>query len=323
MRRNQTRRRVLAALATLALASVAHAQSYPTRTVRVIVPFPPGGPSDVMMRVIAVQLGGALGQTFVVENRGGGGANIGAEALARAAPDGYTLGLLSTGHAVNMTLYAKLGYDTLRDFAPISLLFTNPLLVVTQPGTAIQSIADLIREARARPGELTYGSTSIGASTHLGAELFNTMAGVKLTHIPYKGSAPALTDLIAGRITVLFDTTTSSMPQVRSGKLRALGVTSRERSKVAPEMPTVAEVLPGYEAIGWNGFAAPTGTPAEVIARLNAELAKILRSAEVSAKLEAAGSTEAYMSPQAFGAFLKSELEKWARVVTASGARAE
>lgn len=315
--------RGLVALYLVAAAGLAAAQTYPSRAVRVIVPFPPGGPSDVMMRVIAAKLAESLGQPFVVENRGGGGANIGAEVLARAARDGYTLGLLSTGHAVNMTLYEKLSYHTLRDFAPITLLFTNPLLVVTHPGTTIQSIADLVREARAKPGELTYGSTSIGASTHLGAELFNTMAGVKITHIPYKGSAPALADLLAGRITILFDTSTSAMPQVRSGKLRALAVTSRERSRAAPELPAVAETLPGYEAIGWNGFAAPAGTRTEIVQRLNGELAKILRSADVVAKLESTGSAEAYMSAEAFGAFLRSEIEKWARVVKASGARAE
>jgi tripartite-type tricarboxylate transporter receptor subunit TctC len=305
------------------LAGGVAAQAYPTKPVRVVVPFPPGGPSDVMMRVIAQKLGESLGQPFLVENRAGGGANIGAEYVARAAPDGYTLGLLSTGHAVNMTLYEKLAYDTLRDFAPISLLLTNPLVLVTQPGAPIRSVAELIRDAKAKPGELTYGSTSIGASTHLAAELFNVMAGVKLTHIPYKGSAPALADVMAGRITVLFDTTTSAMSHVRSGKLRALAVTSKERSPAAPELPTVAETLAGFEAIGWNGLAAPSATPRAIVDQLNRELSKVLPSPEVKDKLAASGSDAAYMTPDAFGAFLRAEIEKWGRIVKLSGAKAD
>ena len=320
----RTALRLAAALAVpCALAPVAAlAQAaWPAKPVRVVVPYPPGGPTDIVGRVIAQKLSEQTGQPFVVENRPGAGANIGAEAVARAAPDGYTLLVATTGHAVNATLFKSPGYRVLQDFVPVSQLTAGPLVVVVNPSLPARNMRELAALARERPGMLAYASSGNGASTHLAVELFSTMAGVRMTHVPYKGSAPGLTDTMGGQTSVMFDTMLSAMPHVRSGKLRALATTGAVRSPAAPDLPTVAESgFPGFEAIAWNGLMAPAGTPPEIVARLNAELRRALDLPDVRERFANQGFTATWSEPEAFRAFLQAEVDKWGRAVKASGA---
>ena len=314
---------VLGAALCLAAAATAQAQApgYPVKPVKLVVPYPPGGPTDIVARVVAQKLSEQTGQQFIVDNRAGAGGNPGAELVAHSAPDGYTLVVATTAHAINPSLFKNLGYRLLKDFAPVSQLTSGPLVIVAHPALPANNVAELIALAKAKPGELNFASSGNGQSTHLAAELFDSMAGVKMKHIPYKGSAPALTDVIAGQTQLMFDTMLSAMPHVKSGKLKALAVTSPKRSPVAPDLPTVAESgLPGYEAIAWNGLLAPAGTPPEVVARLNAELRKALALPEVKDKFEAQGFAASWNTPEAFGGFLQAEVDKWAKVVSASGA---
>jgi tripartite-type tricarboxylate transporter receptor subunit TctC len=303
------------------LAATALAQAYPAKPVKVVVPYPPGGPTDIVARVLSQKLAEQTGQQFVVENRAGAGGNIGAEAVARAPADGYTLLVATTAHAINPSLFKSLGYDLQRDFAPVSQLTGGPLVIVVNPSLPARNVRELIALAKSRPGGLNLASSGNGQSTHLSAELFNSMAGIRMNHVPYKGSAPALTDVIAGQADLMFDTMLSAMPQVKTGKLRALAVTSSTRSAAAPDLPTVAESgLPGYEAIAWNGLLAPAGTPKDVVAKLNAELKKALDTPEVKERFAAQGFGAAWGPPDRFATFLQSELAKWAKVVKASGA---
>ncbi|WP_354673644.1 tripartite tricarboxylate transporter substrate binding protein [Cupriavidus alkaliphilus] len=322
---NLSRRHALALFSCLVLSAAAVppalAQSFPARPVRLVVPYPPGGPTDIVARVVGQKLSERLGQPLVVENRPGAGGNIGAEAVARAAPDGYTLLVATTAHAINMTLFRKPGYDTRKDFAPVSLLTRGPLVLVTAPATPAANVAELIAMARARPGQLTFASSGNGQSTHLAAELFNSMAGVRMTHVPYKGSAPALTDVMGGQATVMFDTMLSAMPFVRDGKLRALAVTGAQRSPAAPDTPTIAQSgLPGYEATAWNALLAPAGTPPAVLEAIAAALKSVLDDADVRARFATQGFAAEWTSPPATAKFLDQEIDKWARVVKASGA---
>ena len=321
-----TLRRRWVGLACATLCAVASplswAQDYPNKPVKLVVPYPPGGPTDIVARAVAQKLQERLGQPFVVDNRPGAGANTGAEAVARSAPDGYTLVVATTAHAINPALFAKLNYSLLKDFAPVSQLTSGPLVIVAHPALPANNVAELIALAKSRNGGLNYGSSGNGQSTHLSAELFSAMAGVKMNHIPYKGSAPALTDVMAGQVDLMFDTMLSSVPHVKAGKLKALGVTSAQRSSVAPDLPTVAESgLAGYEAIAWNGLLAPTGTPKEVIARLNTELKAVLESPDIRQRFDAQGFASTWNTPAAYGSFLQSEVDKWAKVVKASGAK--
>ena len=262
-----------------------------------------------------------MGQPFIIDNRPGAGANTGAELVARSAPDGYTLVVATTAHAINPSLFKNLGYSLSKDFVPVSLLTSGPLVIVANPALPVKNITELIALAKSKPGELNFASSGNGQSTHLSAELFASMAGVKMNHIPYKGSAPALTDTMGGQTHLMFDTMLSAMPHVKGGKLKALAVTSASRSPVAPDVPTVAESgLPGYEAIAWNGLLAPAGTPPEVVARLNAELKKALASPDVKDKFEAQGFAASWTTPTDFGRFLTVEVDKWAKVVKVSGA---
>ncbi|SPA22432.1 conserved exported hypothetical protein [Cupriavidus taiwanensis] len=322
---NRSRRHALALFSCLVLSAAAAppalAQSFPARPVRLVVPYPPGGPTDIVARVVGQKLSERLGQPLVVENRPGAGGNIGAEAVARAAPDGYTLLVATTAHAINMTLFRKPGYDTRKDFAPVSLLTRGPLVLVTAPATPAANVAELIAMARTRPGQLTFASSGNGQSTHLAAELFNSMAGVRMTHVPYKGSAPALTDVMGGQATVMFDTMLSAMPFVRDGKLRALAVTGAQRSPAAPDTPTIAQSgLPGYEASAWNALLAPAGTPPAVLETIAAALKSVLDDADVRARFATQGFAAEWTSPPATAKFLDQEIDKWARVVKASGA---
>ncbi len=254
--------------------------AYPSRPVKVIVPYPPGGPTDIVARVVFQQVSESTGQQFVIDNRPGAGGNIGAEAASRAPADGYTLLVATTAHAINMSMFRNLNYDIVRSFEPVSLLTQGPLVLVANPSFPAVSVAELIALAKARPAPLSYASSGNGQSTHLSGELFNSMAGIKLSHVPYKGSAPALTDVIAGQVPLMFDTMLSAMPFVAAGKLKALAVTSPQRAPTAPDVPTVAESgLPGYETFAWNGIVVPAGTPKAVVGRLNDELRKALQAA--------------------------------------------
>jgi tripartite-type tricarboxylate transporter receptor subunit TctC len=320
------RRRHLTGILALALlgsapAAWAQASPYPDKPVKLVVPYPPGGPTDIVARVVAQKLQDALGQPFVVENRPGAGGNPGAEAVARSAPDGYTLVVATTAHAINPSLFSKLSYQLMKDFAPVSQLTAGPLVIVAHPALPANNVKELIALAKSKSGGLNFGSSGNGQSTHLSAELFSAMAGVKMSHVPYKGSAPALTDVMAGQTDLMFDTMLSALPHVKAGKLKALAVTSAQRSPVAPDVPTVAEGgLPGYEAIAWNGLLAPAGTPAPVVAKLNAELKKVLESPDVKQRFEAQGFTPMWNSPTDYRAFMQAEVDKWAKVVKTSGA---
>ena len=320
-------RKLLTFLAGLLLAASLPAQaqapagSYPVKPVKVIVPYPPGGPTDIVARVVFQQVSDSTGQQFIVENRAGAGGNIGAEAVARAPADGYTLLVATTAHAINMSLFKNLNYDVLKDFAPVTLLTQGPLVLVATPAFPAANVRELIALAKAKPNTLNFASSGNGQSTHLSGELFNTMAGIKLAHVPYKGSAPALTDVIGGQVPLMFDTMLSAMPFVKTGKLKALAVTSAQRSAAAPELPTVAESgLPGYEVVAWNGLLAPAGTPKAVIDRLSDELAKAMAVAQVREKFSVQGFAASWDTPEQFGSFLRSEVAKWTKTVKASGA---
>lgn len=301
-------------------AGVAHA-AWPDRPVTLVVPYPPGGPTDIVARVVAQGLGDALKQTVIVDNRAGAGGNIGADMVAKSAPDGYTLLIATTAHAINMSLFTNLTYDTRKSFAPVSLLTSGPLAVVTRPDLPATDIASLIALAKSQPGKMTYGSSGNGQSTHLSAAMFNVMAGTTMVHVPYRGSAPALTDVMGGQTDIMFDTMLSSMPYVKGGKLKLLATTGRARSAAAPDTPTVAEAgLPGYEATAWNGLVAPAGTPEAVLTQLSAALKTVLAKPDVQEKFGAQGFAAQWMAPATFGAFVNDEIDKWATVVKTSGA---
>ena len=322
---NRSRRHTLALISCLALSATffpaAQAQSFPNKPIRMVVPYPPGGPTDIVARVVGQKLSEKLGQPLVVENRPGAGGNIGAEAVAKAAPDGYTLLVATTAHAINMTLFSKPGYDTRKDFAPVSLLTRGPLVLVTVPATPATNVAELIALAKARPGQVTFASSGNGQSTHLAAELFNSMAGIHMTHVPYKGSAPALTDVMGGQATVMFDTMLSAMPFVRDGKLKALAITGATRSPAAPDTPTIAQAgLPGYEASAWNALLAPAGTPPAILGTLNGALKAVLQDPDVRARFATQGFAAEWTDPPATVRFIGQEIDKWARVVKTSGA---
>ena len=308
-------------LLSLVLTAPANAQSYPNKPVRVVVPYPPGGPTDIVARVLFQQVSEATGQQFLVDNRAGAGGNIGAEIVAKSPADGYTLLIGTTAHAINMSLFKNLSYDVQKDFAPVSLLTQGPLVLVAHPQFPANSIKEVIELAKSKSGGLNFASSGNGQSTHLSAELFNTMAGIKMSHVPYKGSAPALTDVMSGQVDVMFDTTLSAMPFVKAGKLKALGLTSPVRSPAAPDVPTIAESgLPGYEVFAWNGVFVPAGTPKAIIQQLNDQIRKALLLPQVKDKFSAQGFAASWNSPENFGVFVKNEVDKWTRTVKASGA---
>ena len=312
-------------LTTLSQTSAPSAASaYPNKPVKVVVPYPPGGPTDIVARVVFQQVSEATGQQFVIDNRAGGGGNIGAEAVAHAPADGYTLLVATTAHAINMSLFSGLRYDVVKDFMPVSLLTQGPLVLVATPSFPANNVRELIALAKAKPDTLNFASSGNGQSTHLSGELFNAMAGVKISHVPYKGSAPALTDVMSGQVPLMFDTMLSAMPFVNSGKLKALAVTSPVRSPAAPNVPTIAESgLPGYEVFAWNGLLTPAGTPKAVVARLNEELKKALQLPQVKEKFSAQGFAASWETSEYFGRFLQDEVEKWTKTVRMSKAKVD
>ena len=314
-------------LAAIAVANV-HAQApganYPAKQIRVIVPFPAGGPTDAIARAIGQKLSETWGQPVIVDNRPGAGGNIGTELAAKSPADGYTLFIGTVANAINQSLFAKLPFDFVRDFAPVTQNYVTGLILAVHPSLPAHTVKELIALAKAHPGQLSYSSSGVGGTPHLAGELFNSMAGVKMVHVPYKGSAPAMADLLGGHIQLTFDNMLTVLPQVKAGKLRGLAVTMTTRSPLTPELPTVAEAgLKGFEVKSWNGVVVPTGTPKEIIARLNGEIVRILRQPDLREKFLVQGVELVPTTPEEFGAFIKQDIAKWAKVIQLSGARAE
>jgi len=323
--------RIIAALACVLAGGVslaplpACAQAYPTKPIRLVVPFPPGGSLDVVARAIGQKLTEAWGQPVVIDNRPGAGGNIGADLVAKSAPDGYTIleGALST-HAVNVSLYRKMPYDPIKDFAPITLVATTPNVLVLSPTLPVNSVSELVAYAKAHPRALSFGSGSNGSAGHLAGELFKAEAGVDMVHIPYKGGAPALQALLAGDTQLMFDNLANSTPQLKAGRLKALAVTTATRSALIPELPTLAETgLPGFDIYTWWGFMAPAGTPKEIIAKWNAEVTRILATPEMKAFFAQQGAEPAPTTPEQFAALIRSEIPKYAKIVKDSGAKVD
>jgi tripartite-type tricarboxylate transporter receptor subunit TctC len=312
-----------AALATFA--PPATADVYPAKPIRFVVAFPPGGGTDIIARSIAQKLSERLAQQVLVDNRPGAGGNIGTDIVAKSAPDGYTMLMGSAGPlAINASLFATMPFDPVRDLAPVTLAASTPNVLVVHPSLKVSSVKELIALARSRPGAINFASSGHGTPAHLAGELFNSMAGVKLVHVPYKGAAPALADLLGGQVQLMFSTMPPALPHVKDGKLRALAVTSLKRSPAMPELPTVAEAaLPGFEANTWHGVVLPAGTQPAIIARLNREIVAILHLPEVVERLSSQGAEPVGSTPEEFAAYIRSETVKWAKVVRESGARAE
>jgi tripartite-type tricarboxylate transporter receptor subunit TctC len=299
----------------------AGAQGYPAKTVRVIVGFAAGGSTDVTARIVAQKMSESWRQQVIVDNRPGAGGNIGAELVAKAPPDGYTLLLATTGvMAINQRLYRSMPYDALRDFAPITQIGSLPLILIVHPSLPARSVKELIALAKARPGQLSYASSGVGGATHMTAEVFRMMTGIDIVHIPYKGSGQAMADLIGGQVPIAFDQITSSLPNVESGKLRALAVTSAKRFASVPNLPTMSEAgVPGYEAVSWNGLAAPAGTSPEIVARIQGEVARIVKLPDIRERFFKDGIEAVASTPEQFAAHIRAERAKWEKVVDAAG----
>jgi tripartite-type tricarboxylate transporter receptor subunit TctC len=311
------------AVMALSIAS-AHAQSYPDRPVRAVVPFPAGGGTDILARLLLQRVSERLNANFVIDNRSGAGGTIGTEIVAKAAPDGYTILIASSSHTINPSVYRKIAYEPLRDFAPITILASGPGLLVVHPTVPAKNVKELIALGKAKPGQLNYASAGNGTPPHLAAELFKSMAGVDFVHVPYKGNVPAFADLLSGSVSLSFPTITSGLPQVRAAKLRALGVTSRQRSSVIPDVPTIAEAgLPGYEASTWYGMLAPARTASGIVATLHEHTSAVLRLPDVRERLLAQGLEPVGNTPAEFAAIISEELVKWQKVVAAAGMKAE
>jgi tripartite-type tricarboxylate transporter receptor subunit TctC len=315
---------LLIAVASLLATAIPAQAQYPVRAVRLIVPFPPGGGTDTMARVVAPKLSEFLGQQVVAENRGGAGANIGAELAAKSAPDGYTLLLNTITNAIGASLYSKLNYDLVRDFAPITQLATTPHILVVHPSVPVKSVKEFIAFARARPGELTYSSSGSGSAAHLAGELFNSLTGVKSVHVPYKGGGPSMIALVGGEVSLCFATMPSAIGYVRSGRLRGIAVTTERRSPSTPELPTIAETgVAGYEAGSWYGLSVPAGTSKEIIARLHTETIKVVGLPDVKERLFNAGFEIVTSTPEQFAAFTRDEIQKWGKIVKAAGLKVD
>ena len=318
-------RRSAALLLAMLVSQAALAQAWPNRPVRLLVPFAAGaGINDIMARLVGQHLGAGLGQPVVIENRAGAGGIAGTDAAAKAAPDGYTFLMTNVSLVTSAYLYSRLPYDPQHDFVPVTLVATSPLMLVVHPSIAASSVQELIALAKANPGRLNFGSGGVGSTPHLSVELFKSAAGIDAVHVPYKGGAPALNDLIGGQLSFMIENVPGTMPFVKGGKLRALAITSAQRSPLEPALPTMAESgVPGYEVVGWQGLFAVAGTPPEIVARLQAEVAKVLRQPEVRERLAALGAEPIGSTPQEFGAFVRAEHARWSNVIREKGIRSE
>lgn len=314
--------RLLAAGLIAAAAQAAFAQAYPSKPIRIIIGFPPGSGGETQVRLVGQKLTEAWGQPIIVDARPGASGNIATELLVKSAPDGYTLQYFPAALVVNPSLFPKVPYDLAKDFTPIALLGTFPLVLVVNPSVPAKSVADVIAMAKANPGALNYASIGNASPPHLAGELFNQLAGVKLVHVPYKGSAPAQTDLIGGQVQMMFDTAVSSIPHVKAGRTRALAVTTKMRSRLLPDLPTLDESgVKGYDLYGWGGIVGPAGIPAEIATKLNAEIVRALRQPDVAEKLATLGTETGSMSTQEFGRFIQDEAAKWKKLVVSTGAK--
>jgi tripartite-type tricarboxylate transporter receptor subunit TctC len=307
--------KLVLALLGIAVACAAFAQAFPSRTIRVIVPFPAGGTADGIARTVSQRMSENVGQAIVVENRSGANGIVGTEAVAKSTPDGYTLLMAPSGHAINNSLNANVPYDPVKDFQMLTLIGTVPMVAVVNNDFPVKSIRELIDTAKAKPGSISYGSGGPGSSNHLAVELFSSMAGVKMLHIPYKGDTPGIADLLGGQIQMIFLNIPSALPLAKSGRVRAIGITSRTRSELLPDVATIAETVPGYEAGSWHGFFAPAGTPAPVVATLSTELRRAINTPQVRDKLKADGVNVVANTPEEFTAFVKTEIDKWAQII--------
>ena len=319
------RRVTIIFLAVLALTAPGVAQNYPDRVVRIVNPYPPGGSVDVMARLLAQKLGENLGQQFIVENRSGGGGNTGSDSVAKAEPDGYTLLFTAPGPlTVNQTLYSKLTFDPATDFAPIALFATAPIVLIVNPGVPANNVQELIALARKEPGKINFASAGNGTTNHLSGELFKSMAKVDIVHVPYRGAGPAMNDLIGGHVQMFFDLMPVVLPQVTTGKVRALAIAGSTRASSLPDVPTIAEQgVPGFDASSWYGLVAPAKTPEPVLAKLREEVAKALKTPDMVARIRELGSEPGAAFGKDFGAFMAAETKKWAEVIRASGAKAD
>jgi tripartite-type tricarboxylate transporter receptor subunit TctC len=321
--RRQLLQLAAAAVAAPALLQSASALDYPTRPLRWIVGFLPGGGADTVSRIMAQWLSERLGQSIVVENKPGASTNISIQAAVSSPPDGYTLLFVAASATVNVTLFDSLPFNLLHDIAAVSGLIDFPLVVVVNPSTPAKTVAEFIAYARDNPGKISMASFGTGSTSHVAGELFKTMTGIHMVHVPYRGEAPALTDVIAGQVQAMFPTLTGSLPHIRSGALRLLAVAGKSRSEFVPEAPTIGETLPGYEANSWCGVGVPRGTPAEIITRLNREINAGLADPATRARLAAVATTPIFHTPESFGSYMASEVEKWGKIIKASGARPE
>jgi len=317
-------RLLLALIVSLAAVGSTLAQSYPTHPIRWIIGFPPAGPTDILVRLMGDWLGNRLGQPVVVENKPGAASNIATEAVINAAPDGYTIGSVTSANAINATVNKRtLQFDYLKQLISVSGMSQGPSVLVVNPSVPANNIAELIAYAKANPGRINFGSPGVGSTGHLAAELFKAMAGVDLVHVPYRGAAPAMNDLMAGHVQVVFDSMVSVLPHVQGGRVRALAVTSKTRSPLLPDLPTIAETVPGYEAIIWFGVGAPLGTPPEIGARLNREINAGLASADMKEKYAKLGTTPMVMTPEEFWKFAQGETDKWREVIERAGIKVD
>jgi tripartite-type tricarboxylate transporter receptor subunit TctC len=313
--------RLLAALALATTALGALAQAYPSKPIRFVVPYPPGGPTDILGRAVAQALTQSLGQPVVVENKPGASGMIGAEQVAKAAPDGYTLLVNASIHVINPSLFSKTTFDAMHDFAPVTQIASVPLILVVGQPVQANSVKELIALAKANPGKLTFASSSVGAAPHLAGELLKRMAGIDIVHVPYKGSGPATTDLIGGHVTMMIDSMPSSIGHVKSGKLKVLGVSTARRTPALPDTPTIAETVPGFDIATWYGVWAPAKTPKEIVNKVSSEIAKSLKRADLSERLAGLGAEGVGSTPAEFAAYCESEFRRWAKVVKDSGAK--
>ena len=314
---------VVAALCALAHAACLNAEAFPSKPVRFLVPFAPGGGNDIIARVLGAKLAASWGHQVVVDNRPGAGGNIAAEFTARAIPDGHTIFQFNVANVIAASLYRKLAYDPVKDFAPITQLATSPFILVVHPSVRAANVKELIALAKSQPGRINYASSGNGGGTHLITEVFKTMAGIDLTHVPYNGAGPAMTELLGGQVQMLFAVPATAMPHIKSGKLRALAVSSLGRSALVPELPPIAETVPGFEGATWYGVVAPARTPAAIVAQLNRDIVSALRTAEVRDRLSPQGVEIVGSTPDEFAQFIKSEFTRWGRIVKAANIQSE